>query len=119
MRLYGRDKWSFYLNGIVNWHNSRYWPNETPRIFREVHTQHPQKLNVGPGIYVKHIIDLFPGSLIGQIYLDLSENVIYPALVQVCENDEDHQTIIFQEDTAHPHCVQRVRQFLNENAPHT
>lgn len=113
------DECSFYLNGIVNRHNCRYWSDENPRLFREVHTQHPQKLNVWAGIYGNHIIGPFfiPGNLTGQIYLDLLENAIYPALVQVLENEEDHQTIIFQQDGAPPHFVQPVRQFLDENFP--
>lgn len=114
------DECSFYLNGIVNRHNCRYWSDENPRLFREVHTQHPEKLNVWAGIYGNHIIGPFfiPGNLTGQIYLDLLENAIYPALVQVLENEEDHQTIIFQQDGAPPHFVQPVRQFLDENFPH-
>lgn len=68
------------------------------------------------GYLWKHIISPFfiPRNNTGQIDLDILENAIYPALVQVLENVEDHQTIIFQEDGALPQCVQPVRQFLDE-----
>lgn len=113
------DECSFYLNGIVNRHNCRYWSDENPRIFHEVRTQHPQKFNVWVGIYGNHLIGPFfiPGDLNGEIYLELLENTIYPALVQILENEEDHHTIIFQQDGAPPHFAQPVRQFLDESFP--
>ncbi|KAJ8922531.1 hypothetical protein NQ315_007561 [Exocentrus adspersus] len=40
------DECTFFLNGEINRHNCRYWADTNPRIFHEVHTQHPQKLNV-------------------------------------------------------------------------
>ena len=40
------EECSFSLNGEVNRHNGLYWSDNNPRIFREVHTQHPENLNV-------------------------------------------------------------------------
>lgn len=113
------DECSLYFNGTVSRHNCRYRSDENPRVFREVHTQHHQKLNVWAGIYGNHIIGPFfiPENLHGESYLELLENAIYPALVEVLENEEDHHTIIFQQDGAPPHFVRPVRQFLDQNFP--
>lgn len=87
----------FTLTAFANRNNCRYWSDENPRVFHEVHTQHPQKVKVWAGIYGSHIIGPFfiPGNLNGEVYLELLENDIYPALVQVLENEEDHHTISF------------------------
>lgn len=53
------DECSFFLNGIVNRHNCRYWSDSNPSIFHEVHTQHPQKLNVWAGIFGDRLVGPF------------------------------------------------------------
>nr|CAH7738443.1 unnamed protein product [Callosobruchus chinensis] len=87
------DECSFFVNGTVNRHNCRYWSDTNPRIYHEVHTQNPQKLNVWAGIFGDHIIGPFflPGNLNGDTYLDLLENTIIPALIEIMENDQRYQ----------------------------
>lgn len=53
------DECSFFLNGVVNRHNCRYWSDSNPRIYHEVHTQQPQKLNVWAGIFGAHLVGPF------------------------------------------------------------
>ena len=115
------DECSFFVNGTVNRHNCRYWSDTNPRIYHEVHTQNPQKLNVWAGIFGDHIIGPFflPGNLNGDTYLDLLENTIIPALIEIMENDQRYQeeNAIFQQDGAPPHYALPVRQFLDETFP--
>ncbi|KAJ8923909.1 hypothetical protein NQ315_006685 [Exocentrus adspersus] len=40
------DEPTFYLNGVVNRHNYRFWSQENPHWTCESQTQHPQKVNV-------------------------------------------------------------------------
>jgi hypothetical protein len=112
------DECSFFLNGTVNRHNCRYWSDSNPRVFHEVHTQQPEKLNVWAGIFGDRLVGPFflPGNLTGQMYLQLLEDAIDPALTDIIENvpeyDEDH--LIFQQDGAPPHYALIVRQYLDQ-----
>lgn len=36
----------YLFNGIINFHNCRYMSNENPKIYHEIHTQHPKKINL-------------------------------------------------------------------------
>lgn len=115
------DECTFFLNGVVNRHNCRYWAENNPRVFHEVHTQHPQKLNVWAGIFGNSIVGPFflPGTLTGDMYLDLLENTIDPALTDIIENNPGYveAELIFQQDGAPPHYSQNVRNYLNTNFP--
>lgn len=116
------DECSFFLNGTVNRHNCRYWADSNPRIFHEVHTQHPEKLNVWAGIFGNQIVGPFflPGNLTGEMYLELLENTIHPALVEILENNNNEyleNRLTFQQDGAPPHFAARVRQYLDETFP--
>lgn len=84
------DECSFFLNGIVNRQNCRYWSDAHPRIFHEVHTQNPQKLNVWCGIFGDRIVGPFfiDGNLTGETYLRLLEDHIDPMLTDIIENDD-------------------------------
>lgn len=115
------DECSFFVDGTVNRHNCRYWADTNPRIFREVHTQHPQKINVWAGVFRNHIIGPFflPGNLTGEMYSNLLEDAIHPTLVEVMENDANGlgEDVIFQQDGAPPHYTLLVRQYLNGTFP--
>ena len=123
------DESTFFLNGIVNRHNCRYWDNENPHIFQEGHTQFPEKINVWAGIYGNEIIGPFflEENLTGQLYLNLLENAIYPSIVQSLENQVDENgamelsenNLHFQQDGAPPHYALAVREWLNEQFPGT
>ena len=49
----------FFLDGVLNRHNCRYWAPDNPRVPREAHSQYPQKLNVWAGIFGDTIIGPF------------------------------------------------------------
>lgn len=106
------DEATFYLNGMVNRHNCRYWSTENPRWVEEAHTQYPEKLNVWAGIFNNRVIGPFfiDGSLTGQKYLDLLQNDIIPAIMI---NGQVPLNVWFQQDGAPPHYDRNVRNFLN------
>lgn len=114
------DECTFFLNGTVNKQNVRYWCDENPHVFREGHTQFPQKLNVWAGILGNHIVGplFLDETLTGQLYLDLLEDLIHPLIIDIVENNEDefgNVDITFQQDGAPPHYSVIVRNFLNTN----
>ena len=76
---------------MVNRHNSRYWCDTNPRMFQEAYTQHPEKLNIGTGMYGNSLVGPFfiPGSLIGDLYLELEQDTIGPTLIDIMEHGED------------------------------
>ena len=82
------DECSFFLNGLVNRHNSRYGCDTNPRMFQEAHTQHPEKLNVWAGIYGNSLVGPFfiPGNLTGELYLELLQDTIVPTLIDIMEH---------------------------------
>ena len=92
------------MNGEVNRHNCRYWAAENPYWIEQTHTQRPQKLNVWAGIMGNRIIEPFfiDGTLNGQRYLDLLENLIVPAIVTVIEDGDIDFDSIFQQDGTSP-----------------
>lgn len=121
------DECTFYLSGFVNKHNCRYWSDENPHIYREGHTQWPQKINVWAGILGDAIIGpvFIAENLNGNIYLNMLENTIEPLITEALENqlDEEGNLLLaeedlrFQQDGAPPHYVLPVRQWLNDNFP--
>lgn len=120
------DECTFFLNGAVNKHNCRYWSDENPHLFREGHTQYPQKINVWAGILGDKIIGplFINGNLNGNTYLEMFDT-IQPLIVEQIENQLDinggrnlnEELIHFQHDGAPPHYVLPVRQYLNDNFP--
>lgn len=115
------DECTFFLNSTVNRHNCRYWADTNPRIFHEVHTQTPQKLNVWAGIFGDRLIGplFIDGNLNGETYLELLEDTVYPLLIDIVENDDRYQEnqLMFQQDGAPPHYALLVREFLNRQFP--
>lgn len=121
------DESTFFLNGFVNRHNCRYWNNENPHVFRQDHTQYPEKINVWAGILGDEIIGpiFIEENLTGHLYLELLENVINPLITQSLENqtNEDGNVMLeednlhFQQDGAPPHYALPVRQWLDETFP--
>lgn len=115
------DECTFSLRGDVNRHNCRFWSDTNPHVFRESHTQHPEKLNVWVGILGDNLIGplFIPGNLNGEIYLDMLENAIDPLITEKLENDPLllEQQLHFQQDGAPPHYAASVRQYLNLQYP--
>lgn len=110
------DESTFCLNGQVNRHNCRLWSRTNPHWMEELHTQHPQKINVWAGILNNTIIGPFfiDGNLTSQKYLQLLRRNVVPKLQEL--NIDIHQ-IWFQQDGAPPHFAREVRQFLDEVFP--
>lgn len=117
-RICFSDESTFFLNGLVNRHNCRYWSTENPHEFREAHTQYPQKLNVWCGIMGDSIIGPYfiPGNLNGEMYLDLLQDVVVPAIEEIAANNDDIEPI-FQQDGAPPHFALIVRNYLDAAFP--
>lgn len=115
------DECSFFLSGTVNRHNCRYWSDSNPRIFQEVHTQYPEKLNVWAGIFGDRLVGPFflPGNLNGEMYLELLQDHIDPMLTEIIENNEQYQEnqLILQQDGAPPHYALPVREYLDRRFP--
>ncbi|XP_067130452.1 uncharacterized protein [Centruroides vittatus] len=111
------DECTFFLNSTVNRHNCRYWSDNNPSIFHEVHSQTPQKLNVWAGIFGDRLLGpiFLDSNQTGESYLDLLENVVHPLLVDIVELDDRYleDRLTFQQDGAPPHCARSVIEFLN------
>lgn len=101
--------------------NSPYWNDSNSHLFREVHTQLPQKLNVWCGILKNHIVEphSIPGNLTDEVDLNMLEGIIDPLITETIEDDQNHNTerFRFQQDGAPPHYVVAVREFLNNQFP--
>lgn len=115
------DEARFSVNGHVHRQNVRYWFDENLRIFREGHTQFPQKLNVWAGILGNYMVGpiFFDGNLNGDNYLNMLETEITAAINNIITNHrhEFPQHLIFQQDGASPHYAVRVRNYLNTVFP--
>lgn len=121
------DECSFFLNGNVNKQNCRYWSNENPHVFREGHTQNPQKVNVWAGILGNTIIGplFIEGNLTGDLYLNMLEETIDNLITHELETQIDAEgnlvlqedLLSFQQDGAPPHYFGPVRHWLNERFP--
>lgn len=78
------DEATFYLNGVVNRHNYRYWSNDNPHWTVDAHTQWPKKLNVWAGILGDHIIGpYFIPNLNSATYLELLRSKVVPAVKEL------------------------------------
>ncbi|KAG5889937.1 hypothetical protein JTB14_028946 [Gonioctena quinquepunctata] len=113
------DESTFYLNGNVNKQNVRYWSDANPHLFRETHTQFPQKVNVWAGILGNHIVGpLFLNTnSTGEVYLELLQNAIESLILEILEDNPDefgNLEITFQQDGAPPHYYGAVRRYLDE-----
>ena len=114
------DEATFYLNGVVNRHNYRFWSQENPHWICEAHTQRPQKVNVWAGIINNRILGpyFFEGNLTAARYLDFLRFELVPALAVMFPNEADPdiptETLWFQQDGAPPHFGINVREYLDE-----
>lgn len=115
------DESTFSLNGKVHRHNCRFWSDTNPHLYREVHTQHPQKLNVWAGILGDHLIGplFIQGNLNSEMYLNMMENEIDALITQTLEDDPllAEQDLHFQQDGAPPHYAAPVRRHLDMRYP--
>lgn len=117
-RICFSDEATFHLKGTVNRHNCRYWSQSNDHVFREYHTQYPEKINVWAGIYGDNIVGPFfiRENLTGDLYLRLLQDKVGPRLAELVPDDEG---VIFQQDGAPPHYAVDVREYLNEAFPNS
>lgn len=113
------DESTFCLNGNVNTQNVRYWSDTNPHIFREKHTQFPEKVNVWAGILGNHIVGpiFLNTNLTGEVYLEMLQNAIEPLILEILEDNPDefgNLEITFQQDGAPAHYYGAVRRYLDE-----
>ena len=105
----------------MNKHSCRYWDNTNPFVFREDHTQFPEKVNVWAGILGDEIIGpvFIDGNLTGQLYLQCLEDVIDPLITQSVETqvDEDGEHDAQLGKVAFQNYAVPVREWLNERFP--
>lgn len=122
-RIIFSDEATFFINGIVNRQNCRYWAAENPHWMMEAHTQIPQKVNVWAGIIGDRILGPFfiEGSLTAEKYLNFLRDELTPALAVLYPNDEDpdlpNNNLWYQQDGAPAHFSVMVRNYLDQIFP--
>ncbi|CAF3832996.1 unnamed protein product [Rotaria magnacalcarata] len=109
------DEATFYLRGLVNKHNIRYWCENNPHVSVETVMNSP-KLNVWCAMSKNQIIGSFffdDDTVNGQNYLSIPKEFFVPEIRKL------HRipSIIFQQDGAPPHFAVDVRQYLNHHFP--
>lgn len=106
------DESSFPLLGRHNPSVVRFWARNNPRRRTDYRTQYPQKLNVWAGMIGNHVLGPFfiAGNLTAQVYLDLLQNDIVPAIQEL--PDIDFNQIWFQQDGCPAHNAAIVRNYL-------
>ena len=111
--LFG-DESTFSLHGEVHKQNKRIWARENPYVFKESHTQYPQKVNVWLGFIGNRVLGpiFIDGSLNSTKYLELLQGQVGPLIL-----DNYNAEIIFQHDGAPPHSTAEVTNFLNNAFP--
>lgn len=106
------DEATFELNGSANQHNLRYWTDENPHWMRDCHKQYPQKINVWAGMFSNRIRPfVLDGNLTAEIYLNLLQNQMVPAIPNIIGDAFEH--VWFQQYETPPHFL-NVRHFLHE-----
>ncbi|XP_018369530.1 PREDICTED: uncharacterized protein LOC108765352 [Trachymyrmex cornetzi] len=111
------DEATLQLNGEVNRHNMRYWSDENPHWMRDIHTQHPLKINVWAGILCNQIVGPFflEDNFTAERYFNLLNNEIIPAIRNISGIAFDN--VWFQQDGAPCHFGLIARNLLNNIFP--
>jgi transposase len=109
------DESSFPIHGRQNPSVVRYWSQENQHRTLSLRTQYPQKLNVWAGILGDNIIGPFfiDGNLNGAKYLQLLQNNIIPAVLQL--QNVDINRVWYQHDGCPAHNA--AREYLNTIFP--
>lgn len=113
-RILFTDEATFFIHGEVNSQNCRYWSRQNLHLYNATRTQQPQKVNVWAGLIGHQIVGPFfiNGNLTGEMYLDLLQQRIIPAI-----NNLNIGDVWFQQDGAPPHYTQNVRHYLHQVFP--
>jgi len=116
-RVIFSDESLFTREGIFNSHNMHVWNDKNPRTIRVRNYQIRWKINVWAGIMGTKILGpvILPETLNGASYLEfLAENL--PEFLEEIPLF-DRNRIIFQQDSAGPHNVRIVTNYLNQQFP--
>jgi len=110
------DESSFSLHAPHNPAVARYWSQENKHLSVPLRTQYPKKLNIWAGILGDNIVGPFVinGTLNGERYLEMLEQVIVPAVRNLNVNFRD---IWFQQDGCPAHNARPVQEFLGRTFP--
>lgn len=113
-RLLFSDEAHFYVNGIVNHQNFRYWSPTNPQITQE-RPLHSPRVTVWAAIGSCGVIGPFfiHENVTGQSYLALLQQQFLPAVQQF----HDFNSVVFMQDGAPPHWSRPVREWLSVNFP--
>ena len=105
------DEAIFHL--YVNRHNAVIWSVQNPHAFMECSNQKKAGVMVWAGLIKDHIIGPFSinGSVTGQVYLQLLQQRVWPALQAIMGEEEEF--VVFQHDGASAHYETRVRAWLD------
>jgi hypothetical protein len=113
--LFFSDEATFYLHGLVNKHNIRYWSESNPHVTIETVMKSP-KLNVWCAMSKNHLIGPFffeDDTVNGENYLTMLQNFFMPEVRKL----HKVRSCIFQQDGAPPHFARDVRQYLDDQFP--
>ena len=107
------DEAIFHLDGHVNRHNAVIWSVQNPHAFMECSNQKKAGVMVWAGLIKDHIIGPFfiNGSVTGQVYLQLLQQRVWPALQAIMGEEEEF--VVFQHDGASAHYETWVRAWLD------
>lgn len=110
------DESLFYLNGVHNKQNYRYWCQQNPGWMSERRYKTDAKVMVWTGVIGQHIIGpyFFEDTVTQYSYLELLETFVLPELRRLGINPNN---IWFMQDGAGPHFALTVRAFLNATFP--
>lgn len=112
--FFSTDEANFYLHGLVNRHNCRYWSDSRPVWYQE-QPLHSPKVVVWGGVWKGGVIGpfFFDGNVNGNNYLDMLKEFVVPYL----RKKRILTKVRFQQDGAPPHWCKEVRSFLDRTFP--
>jgi hypothetical protein len=109
--IFFSDEAVFYLNGLVNKHNIRYWSETNPNITIETVMNSP-KINVWCAMSKYRLIGPFyfqEDTVHGKNYLAMLQDFLIPEIRKL----HKVRSVIFQQDGAPAHFSLDVRHYLN------
>mgnify|MGYP001047299604 CR=1 FL=1 len=113
--LFFSDEATFYLDGLVNKHNIRYWSESNPHATIETVMKSP-KVNVWCAMSKNQLIGPFffeDDTVNGTNYLSMLQTFFLPEVRKL----HKVRSILFQQDGAPAHFAIDVRQYLDQHFP--
>ncbi|CAF1581905.1 unnamed protein product [Rotaria sp. Silwood1] len=113
--IFFSDEAVFYLHGLVNKHNIRYWSESNPNVTIETVMKSP-KINVWCAMSKYRLIGPFyfqEDTVHGKDYLSMLQDFFLPEIKRL----RKVRSVIFQQDGAPAHFSADVRHYLNDQFP--